>query len=1003
MREFKRGLDVGNNCLTRHPSSNLWTVAKILQNQNDAIILQVEDWPDVVKCGVWFSEIIPQDTFDIVGPVTKDKRTKTSNKIVPHDRRLGPENVSNSDGLLDGLTPEDFLKKYMEDMQVLLSKCKGECIDEELISAVGRTSQEYNKILRGDHNFQVYMTENINDNVEFKILTSKAFKTVENWKFSITTGKSVDIYHEQDKKWFHAKVKERKANTIDVHYNGWPAKFDETLDLVKTNGVIYPEHTFTKRRKKSTIAEGRKEKNNCKYIYVEVDADDAIEEDTYWNRFGRTISEHTSEIGSKTWISGSGWIDTDKIDESMSKTGRRVIKRSNENSSVDRRFCKKAKSLKHDIIKPREDNNDILCSICDQLEAVDHSDLILCDGPCLRSWHLGCMDCIDSSGFPDEWMCEDCERGQHKCSYCGDFGRDDIDLYKCMDKKCGIYYHYNCLTQLDAEYLILKEPSGVMEDIPCLYNDTKEQVSMKQLQFQARSFREGSRQYVKIEKMIHSLKKDEEMIEKAKYACKLVYKCPAHFCQTCYEFYGDLPKKTFKRKSEAMLQCIGKGCSKAFHFNCLPPGGRYGKDDLYMKCLCHAHPDMAMPSFKAGFQAVEEKTPGNALFWDQLTINLPSDDPRAKKLEDYGHFRLSTKIRRDVTFAAPQFKNLFSLDYDTLPGGMKSVPFHFPEVCCNCEVATVFKAERSNKGCEYGIEFDRHSSGQELCGSNCLNRTLFVECYDIPGKKSDQICNVSHICSGDCGNRQFQKRHYVKVKPFIEGNMGWGLKTVDSVKKGTLVIEYLGEVIDEEEMNARMHYQRTFTPRDHDFYIMELENGLYVDGKRKGNLSRFINHSCNPNCELVRWNVKGRIRIGIFALKDIDSGEPLSYDYQFDTKEANAFKCHCGASNCRGTMAPKERESKVAKSLSKEEKAKMITAGKQRDRYSKELRLFDEIKRSCVSKTLPGDQFFQVKDGPLRANVNIARYRKIFLPRNTNAGYKFLQRRDMLKHLRSYK
>ena len=130
-----------------------------------------------------------------------------------------------------------------------------------------------------------------------------------------------------------------------------------------------------------------------------------------------------------------------------------------------------------------------------------------------------------------------------------------------------------------------------------------------------------------------------------------------------------------------------------------------------------------------------------------------------------------------------------------------------------------------------------------------MNRTIFVECYDIPGKKSDQICNAAYSCNGDCGNRQFQKRQYVNVKPFIEGDMGLGLKTADSVKKGALVIEYLGEIIDEEEMNARMHYQRTFTPRDHDFYIMELENGLYVDGKRKGNFSRFINHSCSPNCE----------------------------------------------------------------------------------------------------------------------------------------------------------
>ena len=47
-----------------------------------------------------------------------------------------------------------------------------------------------------------------------------------------------------------------------------------------------------------------------------------------------------------------------------------------------------------------------------------------------------------------------------------------------------------------------------------------------------------------------------------------------------------------------------------------------------------------------------------------------------------------------------------------------------------------------------------------------------------------------------------------------------------------------------------MELQRVNSPNDHDFYIMELDPGIYVDGKKKGNLSRFINHSCDPNCEL---------------------------------------------------------------------------------------------------------------------------------------------------------
>lgn len=130
----------------------------------------------------------------------------------------------------------------------------------------------------------------------------------------------------------------------------------------------------------------------------------------------------------------------------------------------------------------------------------------------------------------------------------------------------------------------------------------------------------------------------------------------------------------------------------------------------------------------------------------------------------------------------------------------------------------------------------------------------------------------------------------------------------EDIEAFSLVMEYVGEVIDNAEVHRRMEAQRVNTPQDKDFYIMELDNGMFVDGKFKGSTSRYINHSCDPNCELQRWVVKGYPRIGIFALRDICAGEPLSYDYQFDTNEAEAFKCYCGADKCRGTMAPKKKK-----------------------------------------------------------------------------------------------
>ena len=73
-----------------------------------------------------------------------------------------------------------------------------------------------------------------------------------------------------------------------------------------------------------------------------------------------------------------------------------------------------------------------------------------------------------------------------------------------------------------------------------------------------------------------------------------------------------------------------------------------------------------------------------------------------------------------------------------------------------------------------------------------------------------------------------------------------------------------------------------------------------VDASRCGNPSRFINHSCDPNCELQRWYCGEEIRIGIFAIKNIEKGAELTYDYQLSAVQS--FVCKCGSANCRGTL-----------------------------------------------------------------------------------------------------
>ena len=85
---------------------------------------------------------------------------------------------------------------------------------------------------------------------------------------------------------------------------------------------------------------------------------------------------------------------------------------------------------------------------------------------------------------------------------------------------------------------------------------------------------------------------------------------------------------------------------------------------------------------------------------------------------------------------------------------------------------------------------------------------------------------------------------------------------------------------------------------------MALNADEIVDASRKGNVARFINHSCSPNLQVEKWYVQRVPRLGLFARMEIAEGEELSYNYSVkwtgDTDHAQA--CHCGAYNCTGYL-----------------------------------------------------------------------------------------------------
>lgn len=173
------------------------------------------------------------------------------------------------------------------------------------------------------------------------------------------------------------------------------------------------------------------------------------------------------------------------------------------------------------------------------------------------------------------------------------------------------------------------------------------------------------------------------------------------------------------------------------------------------------------------------------------------------------------------------------------------------------------------------------------CDFHCLNRNMFIE------------CNIRTCIFGrDCKNMQIQKKKLAAIEIFNAGKKGIGLKSKGFISRGTYIGEYVGEVKSFEDFMKSM---RTDYSNEEHHYCMHFENGFVIDAYRMGNVIRYANHSCNPNCQIQKWLVNGASRLALYAIEDINANEELTYDYKFMRFEA-VQSCFCGSPNCCGSL-----------------------------------------------------------------------------------------------------
>ncbi len=164
-----------------------------------------------------------------------------------------------------------------------------------------------------------------------------------------------------------------------------------------------------------------------------------------------------------------------------------------------------------------------------------------------------------------------------------------------------------------------------------------------------------------------------------------------------------------------------------------------------------------------------------------------------------------------------------------------------------------------------------------------------------------------------CANTVIQRKAFPPTEVFGTTMCGFGLRVLENVIAGQILLEYLGEVISTDELHDRI---RTYAAAD-DFYFAALGDGLYLDAKHMGSTARFANHSCNPTCALQKWVVLGEPRICLVPLQDLPAGTEITYNYQYyqdgldvDNAAMSRQRCLCGFARCCGTIGGRVLESK---------------------------------------------------------------------------------------------
>ncbi|XP_051025804.1 histone-lysine N-methyltransferase NSD3 isoform X2 [Acomys russatus] len=535
---------------------------------------------------------------------------------------------------------------------------------------------------------------------------------------------------------------------------------------------------------------------------------------------------------------------------------------------------------------------DTVCQICENAG----DSLVSCEGECCRHFHL---ECLGLTAVPEgRFICEECETGQHPCFSCKMSGKD---VKRCSVNVCGKFYHEACVRKFPTAIF---ESKGFRCPQHCCFSCS-------------------------LEKDIHKASKGRMM---RCLRCPVAY----HFGDACVAA-GSVSVSSHilicsnhsKRSSHSAAVNVGfcfvcarggtllccESCPASFHPECLNiamPEGCWTCNDCKAGKTLHYKQivwvklgnyrwwpaEICSPrSVPLNIQSLKHDLGDFPVFFfgshDYYWVHQGRVFPYVEGDKHFaeGQTSINKTFKKALEEAAKRFQELKAqreskeaLEMEKTsrkPPPYKHIKVNKVIGKVQIQVADLSEIPRCN--CKPG---DENPCGLE---SQCLNRMSQYECHP-------QVCPAGHRCQNQC----FTKRIYPDAEVIKTERRGWGLRTKRSIKKGEFVNEYVGELIDEEE--CRLRIKRAHENSVTNFYMLTVTKDRIIDAGPKGNYSRFMNHSCNPNCETQKWTVNGDVRVGLFALCDIPAGMELTFNYNLDCLGNGRTVCHCGADNCSGFL-----------------------------------------------------------------------------------------------------